>query len=324
MNTLFLSLPFSRSICTFFFFFLMIRRPPRSTLFPYTTLFRSQYHGSGFFTAHRPGLDAYQRFNGQGNTVLRDNSFFSQFGASGGGPIWKNKVFAFFACETVRSPKAQTNISNGWYETPAFAALAPSGSIAAKYLSFPGSGVVSIGTNNVTCANAGLTEGVNCRTIPGQGLNLGTPLTAGLGTQDSGWTTPTNPGTGGDGNGESNNLGTVADIANYVTSSTTNFSKNQYNGRLDANVTDRDRIAFAIYWVPQSTTFLNGPARAYNAFHHSQINQPFSAILDQTNPPTCLNEFRQNAVGLRLNEIKSNPHAPLGRPSDHIYHIRSH
>src|SRR3712207_7782204 len=26
-----------------FFFFLMIRRPPRSTLFPYTTLFRSQH-----------------------------------------------------------------------------------------------------------------------------------------------------------------------------------------------------------------------------------------------------------------------------------------
>src|SRR5256885_7779055 len=26
-----------------FFFFLMIRRPPRSTLFPYTTLFRSQF-----------------------------------------------------------------------------------------------------------------------------------------------------------------------------------------------------------------------------------------------------------------------------------------
>src|SRR5260221_165194 len=28
--------------CVLFFFFLMIRRPPRSTLFPYTTLFRSQ------------------------------------------------------------------------------------------------------------------------------------------------------------------------------------------------------------------------------------------------------------------------------------------
>src|SRR2546430_12049366 len=28
-----------------FFFFLMIRRPPRSTLFPYTTLFRSELEG---------------------------------------------------------------------------------------------------------------------------------------------------------------------------------------------------------------------------------------------------------------------------------------
>src|SRR3712207_9398172 len=33
------------SVYTFIlFFFLMIRRPPRSTLFPYTTLFRSSHH----------------------------------------------------------------------------------------------------------------------------------------------------------------------------------------------------------------------------------------------------------------------------------------
>src|SRR5215813_14708684 len=31
----------TRSAISFVFFFLMIRRPPRSTLFPYTTLFRS-------------------------------------------------------------------------------------------------------------------------------------------------------------------------------------------------------------------------------------------------------------------------------------------
>src|SRR5438477_3708123 len=30
------------SLLFFLFFFLMIRRPPRSTLFPYTTLFRSE------------------------------------------------------------------------------------------------------------------------------------------------------------------------------------------------------------------------------------------------------------------------------------------
>src|SRR6202034_4939919 len=34
------------------FFFLMIRRPPRSTLFPYTTLFRSDAH-------HRPADRAH-------------------------------------------------------------------------------------------------------------------------------------------------------------------------------------------------------------------------------------------------------------------------
>src|SRR2546430_13277457 len=38
---------------TYFFFFLMIRRPPRSTLFPYTTLFRSPSLG-GFGRGAKP------------------------------------------------------------------------------------------------------------------------------------------------------------------------------------------------------------------------------------------------------------------------------
>src|SRR5205807_10337279 len=40
------------AILVFRFFFLMIRRPPRSPLFPYTTLFRSS--GSGRYSAFRP------------------------------------------------------------------------------------------------------------------------------------------------------------------------------------------------------------------------------------------------------------------------------
>src|SRR3712207_7227422 len=39
--------------CEILFFFLMIRRPPRSTLFPYTTLFRSSVVQSG---EHRSAL----------------------------------------------------------------------------------------------------------------------------------------------------------------------------------------------------------------------------------------------------------------------------
>src|SRR5206468_5979924 len=43
-----------------FFFFLMIRRPPRSTLFPYTTLFRSQ-DNVYLLTREQPRLIVYRR-----------------------------------------------------------------------------------------------------------------------------------------------------------------------------------------------------------------------------------------------------------------------
>src|SRR3989442_4309664 len=42
----------STSICNLLFFFLMIRRPPRSTLFPYTTLFRSTAYGGQVLGRH--------------------------------------------------------------------------------------------------------------------------------------------------------------------------------------------------------------------------------------------------------------------------------
>src|SRR5260370_23896652 len=47
-------------------FFLMIRRPPRSTLFPYTTLFRSQYSGTGFDQPERGPADLRTRSDGAG------------------------------------------------------------------------------------------------------------------------------------------------------------------------------------------------------------------------------------------------------------------
>src|SRR5437588_12170517 len=40
-------------LLSFFFFFLMIRRPPRSTLFPYTTLFRSHRRASSRWCRRR-------------------------------------------------------------------------------------------------------------------------------------------------------------------------------------------------------------------------------------------------------------------------------
>src|SRR2546430_4440149 len=65
------------------FFFLMIRRPPRSTLFPYTTLFRSRAQrepderGAAAVRSGRQGL-AVPKLLGQDRKSTRLNSSHSQ------------------------------------------------------------------------------------------------------------------------------------------------------------------------------------------------------------------------------------------------------
>src|SRR5438552_18422737 len=56
---LFISYLSTSCFCFFLFFFLMIRRPPRSTLFPYTTLFRS--YGVGCSARKWCGSDRQDR-----------------------------------------------------------------------------------------------------------------------------------------------------------------------------------------------------------------------------------------------------------------------
>jgi hypothetical protein len=279
----------------------------------------NQLHGSLFFKASRPGLNAYQRWNGVGSNhpgtaaqrgVNRDNSRFNNYGASVGGPFWKNRVFAFFNYET--SPFSSTSTGQGWYETPQFdSSAAPSGSIAAKYLSYKGEGVATNGLIPRTCASIGLTEGVNCATTS-QGLDVGSPLKIGLGKQDP--TYGNSSGTPGIGSG----LDGVADLGFFNTVTPKNTTQAQYNGRLDANVTQSDHVSFTIYWVPISQTFYNGPTRAANFWHHSQINNAFSVIWNHTFTPTLLNEARANAAGWRWNEISTNPQAPFGLPQANL------
>lgn len=286
----------------------------------------NQIHGSLFFQANRPGLNAYQRYNGPAfynngavtasdKGLLRDSQRFNQMGGSAGGPIWRDKVFAFFAYETIRNNSSVTG--TGWYETSAFEQMAAANSIAAKYLGFAGGSVKSTGLINSTCANIGLVEGVTCRTIAGQGLNIGSPLTTALGTQDLSWTSNSSaPGVGG-------GLANTATIANYSTVNPTKTVETQYNGRVDADLTSRDHLTGTIYWVPVSTTNYNGGARAYNLFHHDATNDAFSGIWNHTISPTFLNEARANAAGWRWNEITSNPQAPVGLPQANVGSIGS-
>ena len=286
----------------------------------------NQIHGSIFIQINRPGLNAYQRWNGVSSEtaydpttgvkltpsergLLKDTDRYNQVGGSIGGPIWKNKVFAFFDYEGQSQTVPAT--STGWYTTSQLAALAPSSSIAASFLNFKGSGVLGTVIGSATCAaDAHLTEGVNCVTIPGQGLNIGSPLTSGLGKQDLSYVSNSDPGVG-------NGLSNVADVALYTISNPTSTDFKQYNGRLDADVTGKDHASFAIYWVPTTKTDYNG-GYGYQLFNHSQINDAFSVIWNHIFSPTFLNEARANAAGYRYNEITSNPQAPFGLPQDNV------
>ncbi len=282
-------------------------------------------HGSILIQITRPGLNAYQPWNGPQSVqafdpvtgakltpaargLLRDEDRYNQWAGSIGGPIWKNKIFAFFAYEgqSQTIPASSTQ----WFPTSAFADLAPANSISNTYLHFPGAAVAGTIIGSNTCANAGLTEGVNCNTIAGQGLNIGSPLTTPLGTQDLTWNGASNPGVG-------SGLSNVPDIAQYTISNPTTSDFKQYSGRIDADVTSRDHAAFAIYWVPSSLTRLNG-GLGYQLFNHSQINNAFSVIWNHTFSPSFLNEARANAAGWRWNEVDSNPHAPFGLPQSQL------
>lgn len=281
----------------------------------------NQLHGSLFFKADRPGLNAYQRWNGpnsifainpltnaaqtpQQRGLNRDTQRFNTYGGSVGAPIWRNKIFGYFAYEALRLKT--TSYGTGWFETPALLTKAPANSIASKYTTYPGMGVQSLGlTSTNTCAALGLVEGTYCHAVA-DGIDVGSPLTSGLGTYDTSRTTvSTQPGYG-------NGLDGVADIANYAVYTGSSREATQYYGRIDGQVTEKDRLSAMIYWVPSVSNSVNGPARGINQWRQDRKNYAFTALWNHTFSSTLLNEARANAAGWRWNEINSNPNTPFG------------
>lgn len=276
----------------------------------------NEYHGSLFFKADRPGLNAYQRWNGANSTnpnnttpttrgLDKDEARFNQFGGSAGGPILHNKLFGFFGYESLRN--GSSAIGTGLYETPTYDASAPSGSNAAKYLSYPGEVVDSTLQVATTCSAAiGLADGPYCKTINGA-LDIGSPLKTPLGSYDTTYKSKTQPGVG-------SGLDGVTDLEEFATSSPTSTVATQYYGRVDADITGKDRLSGIVYWVPLTTDSVNGPDRKANLWHHSQTNNAFTGLWNHTFSSSLLNEARASASGWRWNEVATNPQAPFGLP----------
>lgn len=269
----------------------------------------NQYHGSLFFKGERPGLNAYQRWTNPNPSVkpVKDTARYNDFGGSVSGPAWKNRIFPSFAYETLRNNG--TVYGSGWYETPAFDKLAPTGSNAALYLGYPGEGVSYTTNAGGTCTNLGLPEGgPYCYTIAGQGVNVGSPLTSGLGKHDPTFTgTSAKPETGSGASATG-----IADLSLYNTVGPNQSIASQYYGRVDGQIDSKDRASFMIYWVPQSKLSYNGGSRAANLYNHSQVNDAFTGLWDHTFSSTLINEARVNAGGWRWNEINTNPQEAFG------------
>jgi Carboxypeptidase regulatory-like domain/TonB dependent receptor len=272
------------------------------------------YHGSLFIKIDRPGLNAFQRDFGFSGPTQRATNRFNQIGGSVGGPIIKNRLFAFFSYETLRN--SSTALNQNWAEAPQVLTQAPAGSIANSLLSFPGEGTAIDQILPRTCADAGFTQGVDCNPIGAggsQGLDIGSPIKGQpLGTKDStfgGATTPFGVGGGLDG---------VPDIAFVQTINPTTLTATQYNGRLDFQATKSDLFTFSIYYVPNDQTSFNGNARPANLWHSDRVNESAALLWQHTFAPTLLNEARFNVSRWYFNELQTNPQNPFGLPQDVI------
>jgi hypothetical protein len=276
-------------------------------------------HGSAFFKWHRPGLDAYNRWNGMsasqdaaGNWIetdnprVKDTERFNQYGGSFGGPIIKNKLFAFFSYETQRN-HSQT-VATGWYATPQFIqSEATAGGVSAKILSIPGETPVYTQIISETCAGVSLAP-TQCQNTSG-GLNLGSPLTSGLGKSDPTFGLAATP------YGVGNGLTNTPDVAFLQTNSPTTNTNAQYNGRLDYQATQRDLIFFGIYWTPVYNESYSGPAYSANLLKQYSLAQSWDGVWNHTLSPSLLNEARVGGGGWKWNELTSNPQAPFGLPT---------
>ncbi|MGA3133413.1 MAG: carboxypeptidase-like regulatory domain-containing protein [Terracidiphilus sp.] len=288
----------------------------------------NQFHGTGLFKLDRPGLNAYQRWDPNDNPQ-RDTAQYNEFGGTVGGPILHDRLFFFFGYDTIRNNGTTTG--GGWYDTSSLDAASNSGTTASKFLTIKGANVVSTsileGANDHhLCSDIGLIQGVNCNWIQGQGLDLGRPLTIGVGQQDPSYADPVTtssgtvytPGLGGDGTGSWANMDGKADIFYVSTVGPNNNINTQYNGRVDYQVTSKDLVAASIYYVPVDNTNYNGPQRASNIFYHNALNYSTGLLYDHVFSNSTLNEARADMAGWKWNELSDNPQSPLGLPDDYI------
>ena len=276
-------------------------------------------HGSYGFRLHSPGLNATQRWNGPTGTPQRDPQLIRNYFGSVGGPIIKNRLFAFFSFDHMRT--SGTNRSQSWEETSNWIGNLPGGSIAAQLFAVKGAGFTDPRAIAQSCSDLGLVPGPGGPTQQGcadsSGAN-GTPVVTGgidLGSNTGSPGTIVSAPTGG-------GLDGIPDVQLLEYSGKPDtINATQFNGRLDFQATQKDLIAFSVYKSPFIKSFQPGgwvDGRQYNVFNTDAQHDAATALWTRTINGTTVNEARFNVTHWFFDELKGNPQAPWGLPTDDI------
>ena len=286
-------------------------------------------HGSFGYRLHSPGLNARQRWNGPSGTPQRDPQLIRNYFGSVGAPIIKNKLFAFFSFDHMRTSGA--TISSSWEETPQYIGSLTSGTIAAQLFGLKGAGFfnpkpgvlqtvpsgqpigqspacfdLALDDTSERDGNGNPTGNMNCHAITATTADIGSRLgTSGIVTSPLG---------GG--------LDGIPDVQFLTYSGKPDtLNATQFNGRMDFQATQKDLIAFSVYKSPFLKSFQPGgwvDGRQYNVFNTDAQHDVATALWSRTINSTTINEARMNVTHWYFDELKGNPQAPFGLPTGDI------
>src|SRR5216684_4841508 len=266
----------------------------------------NQFHGTGFFQYQDPNWNAFNKFHGaQGELPSRVNTNFRQFGASLGGPVWKDKLFFFFSYEGLRS--SNQDISTGtWVETSQYRQLiigARPGSVTAKVLASPGITPRIANVLTSTCAGAGITNTTQCQAVTG-GLDVGSPTGA------TGQYVPLDgahfAGGGLDG---------IPDIQFVQLALPSSTNGNQYNWRVDY-MRGKDQFTFSTYLTRANNlgSDSGGRSRPQADIAQKPQNQTEALTWIRILSSTMVNEARFNFTRFAFNQVSANGNVNFGIP----------
>jgi hypothetical protein len=272
------------------------------------------YSGSAFIKVNDPGLNAFNGFRGiagvpglTGLNPTRVNDKFKTYGGSFGGRIVRDKLFYFLAYEGTKN--ATSAISGPTFvETAAFRqriATARPGTVSAALLANGAAPrIAQVLTPLCSLLNSPYNGGgTNCQVV-GDGLDIGS-ITGTYGTYVPDATNAIGGGLDG-----------IADLQYVTLESATRFRGNQFVGRVDYQMTDRDKLTFLSNFTPLTAFSTNGPAqnRPQADVNSDRLTYLLGGIYTRTLSSTMINEFRFNTTKWGFDEISSNPDAELGLP----------